>query len=328
MPNPPEFYPPLWEGHRLGQFSQYSNASSPQKLLQIILLSIVNRIQGNSAFIRLLRQTAPKRSDDWSATQPDAIPVKRLRHPSQVVYLSALPQILVGSDLAQRQAIAAALHTQFLDIQTGAAFANLPPGIPPEALTGWISALTPQGALMFTLQNSAIAHWLNQLLHVPLPLLAIAPPPLPQLDQRVFVVQHAHARCCTLLKQAQQTFATPPLPSDPSELHQLTHPAMGQPWELSPHQVDTSSESERSLAHQLLQALDQVNSPLSHPAKQLLITAEAISSAFHQHYRQYQLFATNQNQERYQSHLSMLLLTRNVLCQLLKSLSYIAPTEL
>lgn len=305
------------------------HANAPGQLLQIILLRIINFNRSNTTLTQLLNLRSD-RLPSVELSSVEAIPLKRLRHPDQLVYRSALPHLLSGRDVGSRQAIAAALQSQMLAVQTAVASSREASGLWQDAVCGLTGRITLQGDLEFILQDRAIAYWFRALLQKTLTIPAIAPPDLPNLLPRVFVMQHAHARCCSLLQQAAPFLGRAAVSRSASQQLRELEPDSTWLQSWSPQQVLPLHPVERRLVNQLLQVLDLVAMSPTPLAKHLFLQAEEIAAAFNTVHRSCQLFQTPilESSDRFHALLVVFAATRSVLCQVLMALNFIAPVEL
>jgi len=302
------------------------NANAPVQLLQIILLRIVDSGAGRWGFTQPSTSSSACFAGPFACLQAASIPVKPRRDPTLVVYRSALPQVLSGQNLDRRQAIATALQHQIQTYQSQVLATT--EFWDKDLVCGFTVSVTVQGELEFVLQDHAIAAWLNRLLHPNFTLEAIGTPVLPDMSRRVFVIQHAHARCCSLLKQMQELGLAPIDPLTDIGIKDECADLLA--WSVSALLLRELLASERYLVQQLLQTIDLFASLPQNAAKRLFLLTEQIASGFDQVHRDCQLFAPSllNSSDRLKAHLAVLAATRNILCQSLKGLNLTAPSEL
>jgi hypothetical protein len=256
------------------------------------------------------------------------LPVKRLRQPTQIMYRSPAPAILAAGDQELQQAIAVAFCQQFRTLSTDFKPTDEYLLLLQHAVSGITVSRTLQGDLEFALQDRAITNWLNYLLHPSFTLSAIAPPQFPNLARRTFSLQHAHARCCSLLQQA--TIQDSERSLKQSLVAQDRQPDNASSWCWSVVRLQGLPPSENVLVHRLLALLDGWVDGGGDRAKQCFGLAEDVATAFDQVDRDCQLFspAIQQNRDRRQTYLLVLQTTRQVLCQCLHGFGFRAPTAL
>jgi hypothetical protein len=203
-----------------------------------------------------------------------------------------------------------------------------------QALQGLTVQATPTGHLQFEFNDAAIAHWLNQLISRPFDHFSIPgpqPPPHSLPPSRLFPIQHAHARCCSLLRLAHET-----------QLIQLNHPAAHPhqwqiltpnpfPWLGSNQQFPIDHPAARKLIRQLLLTLDHWSGRSPQIQKRTFHLTEELAKAFQETHRHCQFwgnFRTHQTTQC-QAYLGLILATqRGLSLQLQTQLGMDAPTEL
>ncbi|HEY9751387.1 MAG TPA: hypothetical protein V6C46_00425 [Coleofasciculaceae cyanobacterium] len=164
------------------------------------------------AFISLLQYTVMHCGYAHPTTiETSLIALKRVKHDQKLIYSSAIALKLAGWSDQPAHEIAHCLG-QTLQNQTAPGMHGLKllDLLLPQSsvvLAGVSIQTTDTGLLQLIVQNQAIAAWLNGLLQTPLALPTASPTP-PQLlalsEEQQFEIQHAHARCCSLLKLAEQ----------------------------------------------------------------------------------------------------------------------------
>ncbi|MDX2228990.1 MAG: DALR anticodon-binding domain-containing protein [Leptolyngbyaceae cyanobacterium bins.349] len=257
------------------------------------------------------------------------IPVKRLRRSDEIVYQSALPQLLSRTDPCQVHAIAQGLVEKVVHLQH--AESSNPPclSLQPAVLRGFTVSATAAGQLQMKLLDGAIADWLEILLHschLIMAMPGISTPPSCSA-QRLFAIQHAHARCCSLLRYAGREAWIKPL--NPEE--DLCSGIFAEPnqrcW--TPHSLQRLQRSERQLAHQLVELLDLLAESPQELATHLFHHLENISATFQICHQRYQLFnPQSTSSDRQEVFLTLILTTQRVLFYSLRLLSFVAAFQL
>lgn len=314
---------------------------SPKQLLQIILQDAFlcqENFFGKSFFglhptpVYLLKSRL-QHSESW---------LKPIQKKAQLVYRSAVPH-QIGSDvnmsaakvattLAAKLAIHVSDHTSF----------QIPADLSPTLLAHIDIQATSSGYLEFRLDDWAIAQWLNCLTQPTTPLFDFAKlyacPAQPSLPS-LFSIQHAHARCCSLLRLAAQR-----------QIIGLNWQKQAAQWQwtqtnsiswLTPEQkLRVNHASERQLINQCLTVLDKlpwqgitlpenIQPPLLNSSR-ITALAQDLAQAFstmHQHCQIWGALET-EGRDRQTVHLAMILVTQRLLCGLLTGLGVIAPEAL
>ncbi|MFM7449605.1 MAG: hypothetical protein ACKO24_13530 [Leptolyngbyaceae cyanobacterium] len=164
------------------------------------------------AFISLLQSTVMDSGYAQPATTgASLITLKRVKHDQKLIYSSAIALKLAAWADQPAYEIAHCLGLTLRNqIASGIHDLNLLGLTLPQAsvvLAGVSIQMTDTGLLQLIVQDQAIAVWLNGLLQTPLtlPTAGLAPTQLLALsEEQQFQIQHAHARCCSLLKLAEQ----------------------------------------------------------------------------------------------------------------------------
>lgn len=293
----------------------------------------------------------------------------KAQHPkvSPLIYLSAVPhQIGVYANICAAdvaEILAAQISTHLSRYKSNYAFFQISVGLMADLLNHIDIQATPSGYLEFSIGESAIADWLNDLTQPTKALFVSADPrfsladsprqsPLPKTPlfakrshPNLFPIQYAHARCCSLLHLATQ--------HQMIELIRLEYPFQLQwtqpnpiSWLTIDQQLCTNHAAERQLINQCFTVLDelpwldkrprQVNS-LHNPSQQLLhrdritILAQDLAQAFHTMHQQCQIWGALQNEgsDRLTAHLALILVTQKLLYGLLQfGLGETAPRRL
>ncbi|MDX2245035.1 MAG: DALR anticodon-binding domain-containing protein [Leptolyngbyaceae cyanobacterium bins.302] len=206
--------------------------------------------------------------------------------------------------------------------------------LPENLLRGFTATEALDGNIRFELHDATIAYWLTALVHHQLSLERVQPSSSFSPDpHRLFAIQHAHARCCSLLRHGQQeevSSLSTDFFNEPDRQGEgfINPPAI--PW-LDPHDLlYLTHPTERQLIVQLLTVLDFAAETPSAPTKQYFVLAEKVSAAFQEVHRSCQLFGAflKSSGDRFQAHMGLILATQRVLWQLLQSLTLIAPFDL
>jgi hypothetical protein len=277
--------------------------------------------------------------------------VKPIRSVGQRRYLSAVPhQICAHTDISATK-VADILAAQVGAYQSRHALAEIANGCLIGVLDHIAIQATPTGYLEFRIDDWAIAQWITGLTQPiaslfafsTLPSLRPAPPhhTAKSAEQTLFPVQHAHARCCSLLRLAalrqpenRLNLLEPPL--EQWEWAQA-NPAF---WLTSTQVLRMNATSERQLISQCLTVLDelpwQADRAFSHihslplPPSQITTLAKDLADAFHAMHQQCQIWGALQNagSDRVAAHLGLILVTQKLLYGLLTGLGVMAPEEL
>jgi hypothetical protein len=255
------------------------------------------------------------------------LPLKRIRHPTHVLYLSAIAHRITtqyGVSTAEiATAMAQAMNPPQANCWNGSGWDELTTII----WQGITVQVTAANDLLFQVHDRAIASWLNGLVEQPLSLPASLPPASPPLNP--FPLQSAHARCCSLLRLADRTGL---ISLQQPEANPLTWQWL-QPapisWLTATEQLYVNHLAERCLISQICTVLDMWFEP-SPPAKVVVQQAERLAQVFEEAHRAYPIWGDRSPEARdqQQSHLGLLLVTQRVLQCCLDGLGIPAPTEL
>lgn len=304
---------------------------SPVQLLQIILYGITRTEENSSEVITLLNLHDDPPTGDSSADLSVEIRFKRLRTSSQVVYLSALPHLLAHYYKREATQIATDIMNLLCTYLTGYGNTFVYPDLPREAVQNLVVGVLPSGLLAFELRDGAIAYWLNRLLHhsfTQAPSSNLSP--ASNFSTQLFTVQHAHARCCSLLRLAHREglIRLNQPDAEPSQWTFTVPPAIS--WLNASSQLQASTPAERDLISWLLLALDAIAEPAWLSPQKILSLAEAGSRSFQTMHQTCQLFGDFRTQpsDRIHAHLALVLATQRILSQLLQRLDALAPHEL
>lgn len=146
-----------------------------------------------------------------ATTGTSLIALKRVQHDQKLIYSSAIAlKLAVWADQPAHEiahCLGQTLQNQIAPRIHGLKLLDLPLPQASVVLAGVSIQTTDTGLLQLIVQDQAIAAWLNGLLQTPLALPAASPTPTQLLalsEEQQFQIQHAHARCCSLLKLAEQ----------------------------------------------------------------------------------------------------------------------------
>jgi len=318
------------------QTSQYpldafpDGVEAPIQMLRLILHRAVVAEAQFSGLTRSQNLSQPLEKLDPFNFLKRSVPIKRLRNSAQVVYKSVLPQLLASKNLDQAVPISIALVNRIQIEQINTYSSQEQPILPEVPGHKFIVTATPQGEIEFQLLDGGIAYWLDILLTHNLELKDVSPlPSLPNLPQRLFALQHTHARCCSLLRQGDREHFITLGSIEKCHQWQITQPPQI-PWLTSHQQLQFGHIAEFSVASQVLELLDLVIELPRNFSKHLFLQSEKLSEAFDTLHRSCQPFhpAFQQNRDRLQVHFALILVTQRVLFQLLMTLGVEAPIEL
>ena len=162
--------------------------------------------QANSEFTRLFSFADSPQGSNCCPDEGAWIPLKQLRHPTQLIYGSALPQQLGREQAAglaswlvdQCDRLRQGIHPLTTE-QPGAFSAGLL-----NLLREFTVIATPAATLRLQWHDRAIAHWLTVILTADLePVAGLAQTGRSLSPPELWTVQYAHARCCSILRHAQ-----------------------------------------------------------------------------------------------------------------------------
>lgn len=190
------------------------NVSKNTSTCQSFQLSI---FRGNLSVKKILTETLQKWAIDFSSV-PDlpTIAVYRLKNSPTVIYRSSIALSLQRSTNLSSLAIANILLNYLSQLHTTS-----------QPVLDFTVEKSDRSFLDFHLSDRSIALWL-QLLSSSVPLPFSPSPPLSP-PRNVFPIQYVHARCCSILRLAEQEglitlkspnwFATAPILAHPAELN-------------------------------------------------------------------------------------------------------------
>lgn len=244
-----------------------------------------------------------------------AIPIKRVGNATSMLYASAIAHQLAASP-NQTATIAAqlvdTLNQDLTDHQK-----PLGQGITVHA--------TATGFIQFAVSDRAIATWLDLLLANKLPQPSLPTIPVSEAERQrilqapaLFEVQHAHARCCSLLRLAHRE----------GFIHLEKLEALPQDWQFSsstaPVWLALSARlcfqhpADRALLAQLFDAYDHLGSSQPQTQAAVLRSAQAVAHAFQTFHRVHPLWERAQEDSTISvARLGLLMITQRVLHVLL-----------
>jgi hypothetical protein len=277
-------------------------------------------------------------------------PLKRI-HPvnqlkaTQLIYRSAVPHPLAAyADMGVAK-VANSLATYLSTYRSDRPSFPIPAGLSPSLLDHIDIQATPSGYLEFSFDDWAIAHWLTHLTRPPISLLFGSPTPSSQpatgLPHSLFPIQHAHARCCSLLRLAaeQQMIGLNWLENSPGQWEWAQPTPIS--WLTLAQRLHLCHPAECQLINQCFTVLDELpwqsgtspttrQSPLLHPSR-IATLAQDLAQAFHTWHQQGQIWGALQHEagDRLTAHLALILVTQKLLYGLLQiGLGIIAPEVL
>ena len=204
-----------------------------------------------------------------------------------------------------------------------------------DILSDFTGQVLSSGLLQFELGDRGLSIWLQSLMKLPSqPNLSPTPSkPLAQTlenCQQLFVCQHSHARCFSLLRLAQEsTIAPNRLKRDTLDNHQKSFTPDLIPWLAPQGHLCLTHPAERSLISQLVTIGDDLADLVTKP-RSCLRSAFALSQAFQSFYGAFPIELTSlKSTQRSQARLGLVMATQRSLNHLLEvGLSVKAPSEL
>ena len=211
--------------------------------------------------------------------------------------------------------------------------------LPPAALSELLIDVRDDGLIMLEVSDRAIALGLEVVLLpiVPAQVLPalVSPGNEGVTAARIFPIQHAHARCCSLLRLAQR--ASSITLANPEDREAASHPEQWRlrvppviPWLTPTGQLVLAHPAERQLISALFSMAESLQgqfSPKLRPMAGLAI-AEAVALAFSQFHRDRPLFAPPESWELRHAQFGLILATQRLLYRWLTSLESVAPSAL
>lgn len=248
-----------------------------------------------------------------------AIPLKRIGSATSIVYACA-----IAHQLAANPHQSAAIATQLADSLRLDLASSLEP-----FLQDIMVEATTAGFIDFKVGDRAIASWLNLLLTA-LPQQPLPMPPMGDKRQQLlqasalFEVQHAHARCCSLLHLAHCEGLIVLEPLETPHAWRISSPA-ALPWLTSADQLCVQHPADRALLVQLVDTYDYVDQPQQHTQASVLRSAQALAQTFQTFHRVHPLFAGVEDASLTEVRLGLLMITQRVLALLLQEGLDICP---
>jgi hypothetical protein len=258
------------------------------------------------------------------------IPLHRAKNDNRVLYVSGIALQLSGTMNIPPLEIATALSSKIVvDVANLACGAELSPGA--AVSQDFTVQVVPPGWIHLELTDPAIAAWLQCLSEVELG--RFTPPPLSG-SSRVFAVQYAHARCCSLVRLAHGEglimLKEPELDNSPTVFLAVAPNPI--PWLNCDQKLRFCHPAERALIAQLLGLLDELYYPC--PSRQAVDWEKAalnLSQAFQNFYSCCRIWGEVKIQTPHlaQARLGLVIVTQAVLRLLLQDILGVwAPLEL
>ncbi len=317
---------------------------SPKHLLQIILQ---DTLLSEENFLGIHPSHSPLLK---SRLQTQKGLLKRIHKNSQLTYLSAVPhQICVYTNVCAAK-VSDILAVQLSGYTSDYACSPIPAGLVAGLLDHIEIQATPSGYLEFRIGDGAIAHWLNCLtqpitaLFVSADSHALRASSQSQITEHphrnLFPIQHAHARCCSLLRlAAQQQIIGLSLPEKPCQWQWMQPNLIS--WLTIDQSLCTKEVSERQLINHCFAVLDElpwqgdtshhnIQPPPLHRDR-IINLAQNLAQAFHAMHQQCQIWGDLQEEgrDRLTAHFALILVAQRLLYGLLQiGLDVIAPEKL
>jgi hypothetical protein len=319
---------------------------SPKQLLRILLQKSISSAK-KSTIRDFLSQNQTVSSQNQGLREQDRLfEVKRTRDGYPVRYISPIAHRLGATSTQSVSDLAEELAIQLL-IDQSQSVENFSPALPKAVLQGLTIQSTATGYMQFDFSDPAIAQYFTLVLHS-LPGTAESSragselfSAIPQWSERIFRLQYTHARCCSLLRLAHQNhFIQLNLDTSEDQIDrwQIMVPAV-LPWLTATLQFRTNHVTELQLIAQIVTVLDALADWSGDPLRSstlpecastaalqtgvvtLLTTGEGLSQAAHASQRHWQLMGNLREQERdrLQAHLGLILITQRLLYQLLQT---------
>jgi hypothetical protein len=272
--------------------------------------------------------------------------LKPVKSSEKVVYASAIAHKLA----AQAPQSAPELAQQLVTELTRWLIQGQPPGfclplpLPATAGSALVVYTAADGLVYLGIGDRALALWLDSVLR-PLSDGAIVPPEgttvsttapagssQPAQAPResaiesavLFGIQHAHARCCSLLRLAHRTGTITLDGADAQAPQWQFRDAV--PWLTTADELVLAHPAERQAVKTLFQAAVALQAPL--PRRAGLAIAQDVAIAFAQWHRDRPLFAPPASLALHQAQFGLVLATQRLLYRWLKTLESVAPTSL
>lgn len=322
--------------HSLPHIALPGYIKAPKQLLQIILWGIINLDKTVTKPTALVDQGSSEQLKTRSHPPELTISLKQIYGFPRIIYSSAIAHQIAN----QNSAKAAELATHIAQHVTNYTASVYPTPVHLQSLTDWMQGITCQatstGMIQFKLTDPAIVSWLNTLINPPDSLgstdqaepIDVTKFDLAKLDPaKLFPIQHAHARCCSLLRLAhvEHLIRLEPAAPQPGRSMTILEPIS---WLTPDLQLHPNSPPERQLIGDLMLALDRLAEPTS-ASRPLVSVAEAVSCSFQTVHQTCQIFGSQVAPgDRLHSHLALILATQRTLSRLLEVLGLTAPIEL
>ncbi len=253
--------------------------------------------------------------------------LKRVRNDTfAIVYQSAIALRL--SSVLRRDSLALAYQilTEFHQEDVKLCQENLTDA--QRILSDFTSKVVSPGLLQFELGDRGLSIWLQCLTKLPLqasssesrPPLTPSKPFIQTLQdsEQLFVCQHSHARCCSLLRLARGSVATNCSETNALDDQGIVLTVDPIPWLTTQGHLCLTNPAERALISQMVATVDDLSDLITAPQSSLK-SALALSHSFQNFYRTCQIleFASPSSLQR-QSRLSLVRATQRLLRHLLE----------
>ena len=265
------------------------------------------------------------------------IPLKHVKNATRIVYSSAIAhRLAVHHQIPTAIAAQHVHHVLSTTVLLEQSLEQRP--LIETVLQGATVHLMPTNLIQVELSDRAIAAWLNHLIVGEATDLGASHSTLKfkeansnkELSSAIFAAQHAHARCCSLLRLADREGlikldASAALPNK----WQIVSPA-AIPWLTPTDQFCWQHPTVHGLMTQLVTADDAHEQIPSLSETSVVKVAQALAQAFEQFHRTHPLRSPSltTNLQVLYTTLGLLLCTQRLLYQLLEHLAIQAPTEL
>jgi hypothetical protein len=323
------------------KISLQATACSPDRLLRIILHRVLY-LDENSTISVFNHDRYSLFSDPSPCSVRNQIfAVKRISQGYPIGYTSAIAHRLAAVSHQSAPEIAALLTVQLRSQRSEHSRIHSLTPLPVEVLENLSIRANTAGYIEFNFSDPAIAVWLNSLMASrpdsgwPSPQKCQLSSQIRDWNQRLFRLQHSHARCCSLLRLAahQQWIQLDTRHPDHHLEHwHITNPQPGF-WLDSSQQFHTNHPTELQLISRIMTGLDTLvdycipgsNADAAPPAiakgvKPLLAAAEGLNQAFQATHQHWQLMGNlpAQSRDRRDCHLSLILMTQRLLYALMQ----------
>ncbi|MBW4690779.1 MAG: hypothetical protein KME27_03330 [Lyngbya sp. HA4199-MV5] len=244
------------------------------------------------------------------------VPIKRVGKATTLLYASAIAHQLAAPPDQAATIAAQLVDTLKQDLANHPALSEQ--GIAVHA--------TAAGFIHFEVGDRAIAAWLDLLLTNALPQPSLPTAPVSKIERQLmlktpalFEVQHAHARCCSLLRLAHdEAFIHLELAASPKNWWFVNPSPLL--WLTSSHQLYFQHFVDRALLTQLFDAYDQLSAPFQRQTQaSVLRSAQTVAHAFQAFHRAHPLWERVQEDSAMTlARLGLLMITQRVLHLLLR----------